>query len=123
MNYDHPQYVAHQLVVVRMPATAASTTAKKFPTHVAMKVKRISGIVQIAGTNDSAGYDILNGTTSVGAITIGTATAGSFNAGLTQDITLASGGFLDIKTKANSATMVTDLMVEFQVIPGSEVTS
>jgi hypothetical protein len=123
MNYDHPQYIAHQFTALHIPATTASQPAAKFPAHVAMKVKRISGCVVVAGTNDSAGYVVLIGTTSVGAITFGTNTAGSFVSGLTQDITLSSGGNLGFSTKANSATMVTDLMIEFQVIPGADVTS
>ena len=122
MSDDHPQYVTHQVVAMRLIATAASTAVRKFPAHVAMKVKRISGVVAVAGTNDAAGYDVFNGTTSVGAFTVGTAAAGSFFAGLTQDIIISSGSYLDIKTKANSATMVTDLAVEFVPVAGADVT-
>jgi hypothetical protein len=122
MSYDHPQYVAHQLTPIRLPATAASTAILKFPAHVDMKVKRISAVIAVAGTNASAGYDVFNGTTSVGTIITGTAAAGTFNAGLTQDIVVSSGSFLEFRTKANSATLVADVAVEFVPVAGADVT-
>jgi hypothetical protein len=112
-NYDAPQYNVRQLAHMGLPATAASTSVAKFPAHCAMKIKRLSVIVGIAGTATGAGYDVLNGTTSVGAITLGTGAALTLGS-LVQDITLASGGYLDIKTKAASATLAADVGVEFE---------
>ena len=121
--YDHPTYVARHAAVVNLPAIAASTPAGKFMAFTNLKVKSISAGVNIAGTNGAAGYDIYNGTTSVGAIIAGTSTAGSVLTGLTQDITLSSGSFLDIRTKANSATLAASLTVEYEVVPGATVTA
>lgn len=122
MEYNHPQYVTRQFQNMYVPAGSASASIRKWPIHCDTKIKRISGIVNVAGTNAAAGYDIYNGTTSIGAITFGTNSAGSFVAGLTQDIALSSGGFLDIRTKANSATLAVDLNIEFHTVFNGSVT-
>jgi hypothetical protein len=121
-NYDSPQYNVRQFTAFRLPATTASTPVLKYVTHCAMKIKRITGIVFTAGTNASAGYDIYNGTTSVGAVTFGTGTANTV-ASLTQDISLSSAGWLEFRTKANSATMVVDATVEFETPYPADLTA
>jgi hypothetical protein len=123
MAYDHPAYTARQFQVVPLPATAASTSVLKFAAFTSLKIKRIEVIVKVAGTADAAGYDILNGTSSVGSIGVGTNAAAAYGTGLTQDISLSSGGYLDIKTKAASATMATDAVIEFELTPGANVTA
>lgn len=112
-NYDSPQYNVRQFTNFRLPATTASQPVLKYVTHCAMKIKRITGIVFTAGTNATAGYDVYNGTASVGEVTFGTGTANTV-ASLTRDISLSSAGWLEFRTKANSATMVTDMTVEFE---------
>lgn len=114
LNYDHPTYVSRHLTPMALGAVAASTSARKWVQHSAIKIKKISAIVAIAGTHTSAGWDILNGTTSVGSITAGTTAALGILTALTQDISLSSGGYLDIKTKADSATLAGDVNIEWQ---------
>jgi hypothetical protein len=123
MRYDHPTYTVRQVAPIKLPATAASTTVSKFVAFTDIKVKSINAMVQIAGTTGSAGYDILNGTTSVGAITVGTTAAATMLSAVTTDITLASGGYIDFKTKAASATGAAEAYVEFEIIPGAAVTA
>lgn len=123
MAYDHPTYTVRHVAPLALPATAASTSAGKFVALVAMKVKSVNVGVNIAGTNAAAGYDILNGTTSVGAITCGTDAAGTIETAVTTDITLAAGGYLDIKTKANSATLACSAAIEYEITPGATVTA
>lgn len=123
MAYDHPQYITRQFVGVPLPATAASTSVFKFAAFTSIRIKRIEVIVKTVGTADAAGYDILNGTSSVGSVNVGTNAAAVFGTGLTSDISLTSGGYLDIKTKAASATMATDAVIEFEVVAGADVTS
>lgn len=122
MAYDHPQYTVRQFSPVALPATAASTSVFKFFAFTSMRIKRIAAIVKVAGTADAAGYDVLNGTSSVGSLGIGTLAAASAGTGLTSDITLTSGGYLDFKTKAASATMAVDAMIEWELLPGADVT-
>ncbi len=123
MAYDHPAYLARQIVPVALPATAASTSVFKFAAFTSIKVKRIDVIVKTAGTADAAGYDILNGTSSVGSVGVGTGAAATFGTALVSDVSLSSGGYLDIKTKAASATMATDAVIEYEIVPGANVTA
>ena len=122
MSYDHPTYVTRQASVINLPALAASVSAGKFVAFTAMKIKGISTMVNIAGTATAAGYDFLNGTTSVGGVTLGTSAAGTEGTRFETQITLASGGYLDIKTKAASATISASAMIEFEIVPGADVT-
>lgn len=121
MAYDHPTYITRQASHLPLVAAAASTTTNKFLAFTAMKVKSINVAVQIAGTATAAGYDFLNGTSSVGEVVLGTAAAGTFGTEFATDITLASGGYVDFKTKAASATLAGVAVVEFEIIKGATV--
>jgi len=121
MAYDQPSYTVRHSSSVLLVATAASTSVRKWLAFTALKVKSINMLITIAGTATGAGYDILNGTTSVGNITLGTGTALSAMATLTQDILLTSGSWLDIKTAAASATMAAEAAIEFEIVPGANV--
>lgn len=123
MSYDHPTYVSRNMTPIAVPAVAASTSGAKFLAFSAIKIKRVGAIVAVAGTATGAGWDILNGTTSVGGITAGTSVANSVLTPVTTDITLASDGYLDIKTKAASATLRGDFMIEWEFVPGADVTA
>ena len=122
MAYDHPAYLARQIAPVKLPATAASTSVLKFVAFTNMRIKRIDAIVDIAGTADAAGYDVLRGTSSLGSLGIGTGAAASLGTGLVTDIALTSGQYLDIKTKAASATMACSASIEWTLDPGAKVT-
>lgn len=123
MSYDHPTYTVRQATAINLPATAASISAGKFMAFTSMKIKSIQAGVVIAGTATAAGYDILNGTSSVGGFLAGTSAAGSVLTAIASDITLSSGGFLDIKTKAASATLAAAVTIEYEIVPGAEVTA
>jgi hypothetical protein len=124
MAYDHPTYTVRQAAALTLPAVAASTSVAKFVAFTDMKIKSIQCAVNIAGTSvGTSGYDILNGTTSVGAFLLSTNAAGSLITAIASDITLASGGFLDVKTKADSATQAASLLLEYEIIPGATVTA
>lgn len=123
MAYDHPQYTVHGATPLNLPAVAASVSAGKFLAFTGMKIKSIQCIVNIAGTATAAGYDILNGTSSIGEFLAGTSAAGSVLTAITSDIALTSAGYLDIKTKAASATLSASLMIESEMTPGANVTA
>ena len=123
MSYDHPTYVTRQSAPLNCPAVAASTSAAKFVAYTSMKIKSIQGAVNIAGTATAAGYDIFNGTSSVGEFVAGTSAAGSVLTAIASDISLTSGGFLDVKTKAASATLAASFNLEYEVVPGASVTA
>lgn len=123
MAYDHPTYTVRNSSNVGLPATAASTPVAKFVAFTSMKIKSINAAVNIAGTATAAGYDIFNGTSSIGEFLAGTSAAGSVLTAISTDISLSSGGFLDVKTKAASATLAASLMIEYEVTPGANVTA
>lgn len=123
LAYDHPAYLARNSSQVVCPAVAASASAAKFLAFSAIRVKSIKGLTVVAGTAAGAGYDIYNGTSSVGAITVGTQVAGAATPALTQDIVLAAGGYIDFKTKADSATAATAFVVEHELISGASITA
>jgi hypothetical protein len=122
MSYDHPTYVTRQSVALNLPATAASISAGKFMAFTNMKIKSIQAGVVIAGTATAAGYDILNGTSSIGEFLAGTSAAGSVLTAIATDISVSSGSFLDVKTKAASATLAASLTIEYEIVPGASVT-
>jgi len=124
--YDNPVYRARYSAVINLPAQAASATAAKFIAFAAMRIKSIRANVNIAGTNTDAGYDILNGTTSIGALVCGTSAAGAVIAAVLPTAangTLAENGYIELKTKATSATMATSVMIEYEITPGAEITA
>lgn len=122
MSYDHPAYLVRPLAHINLPASSASASVTKFAAFTSMKIKSIGAIVNVAGTDTGAGWDILNGTTSVGQIVASTNAAASILTQFEGDIALSSGGYLDIKTKAASATLAGALTVEYELTPGANVT-
>lgn len=122
MAYDHPAYLARQIAVVPLEAVAASTSVRKFVAFTNIRVKRVDMIVKTAGTADAGGYDLLRGTSSIGSVGVGTAAAAGLGTAYVGDIALTSGQYLDIKTKAASATMACDAAIEWTFDPGANVT-
>jgi len=121
MSYDHPTYTCRHVAPLNLPAVAASVSAGKFLALVDMKIKQVNIVMNIVGTNDSAGYGIYNGTTSVGAITMGTSSVGHIGTAYATDISISAGSFLDIRTLANSATLSCSAAIEYEVTPGATV--
>lgn len=123
MAYDNPTYVTRQVTALKLPAILASAPAGKFVAFTSMKIKSISMGVDVAGTATGAAYDIFNGTSSVGQILAGTNAADTILTALVQDIALSSGGMLNIKTAAASATLAASATIEFEITPGADVTA
>jgi hypothetical protein len=122
-SYDDPAYRARYSSALNLPAVAASVSAGKFLAFAAMKIKSITGIVNIAGTATAAAYNIYNGTSSIGAFAVGTNAAGSALTDILPDATLAEGGYLDFKTAADSATVAISVAVEYELTPGADLTA
>lgn len=116
-RYDHPTCATVQQAGAQNVTGIASTTFQKFFFHQKVKVLGIRSLVVTAGTNAAAGVDIYNGTTSVGDITHGTDAALSVNSSGDLNVTVDAGSFIDLRGKANSATMVNSYAVMYQVLP------
>lgn len=96
---------------------AASASMAQYHYFQKTRVKQIRARVVVAGTNAAAGIDIFNGTTSVGAITLGTNTAGFVGSSGALNADIVGDGLLEIKGKANSATLVVSMSIEERVLP------
>lgn len=116
-RYDHPNCVVRREIHVNNLTGIASTAMQRILFFQKTRIKAVHSLVITAGTNDAAGVDLLNGTTSVGAITHGTDTAGSINTSGAIDSDIAANGYLEIKGKATSATMVNSYTIECEVLP------
>lgn len=122
MRYDHPNFVVRREDKANNVTGIASTTFQKFLFFQKVRVKKIHSLVVTAGTDAAAGVDIYNGTTSVGAITHGTDAALTVNDSGLLDVTVSAGSFIDLRGKANSATMVNSYSIEYEVLPDAVVT-
>ncbi len=125
MRYDHPTYIARGSSQLECLAGTANTVAARFKAFAAMKVKSIRAHVVVAGTADAAALTVnQNGTDSVGAVSVGTATAGSELTALTDVATLARGEYLEfLRIATSGATMATQAVIEYELIPGASVES
>lgn len=121
--YNDPQFQVNQGNQADCPATTASTVAAKFVAFAKTRILSVKGVVKVAGTNTAAGYELLNGTTTVGSIACGTSTAGVKVTGtvVEADAVLEEGDVLDFKTLANSATLAAAFVVEYRIDPDADV--
>lgn len=92
----------------------ASTMMARIQFFQKAKLRGVTGLVVTAGTNASAGVDIYVGTTSVGAVTFGTNTAGVVATSGAINAEVPAGSFVEIRGKANSATMVNSYAVVWE---------
>ena len=115
-RYDHPNCVVRREEKVNNLLGLASTSMQKILFFQKTRVKAVHSLVVVAGTNAAAGVTISNGTTSVGAITHGTATALTGQTSGVLDTDIAASGYLDITGLANSATMVNSYAIECEVL-------
>ena len=93
-KYDDPNYVTRQNVVLGVTAITASGTSLYFtPPSSSLRVRKVSGTVIAAGTGTagSNGLTILNGTTSIGGLAMGTSSIGTPVISSDCNATLASG--------------------------------
>lgn len=123
--YDNPKYLARHSSQLNCVAGTADTLAAKFLAFTAMKIKSITANVNTAGTAAGAAYTIYQGTTSVGALSMGTsAAAASVSNGISADITLAAGEYVSLHRIATyGAVMAAAVQIEWEFVPGATVTA
>jgi len=122
VHYDHPNCTVRREVFVNNLTGIASTTMQKLAMFQSFKLKAVHSLVVTAGTNTAAGVDIYIGTTSVGAITHGTDTAGSRHTSGAINSTGTGTDLINIVGKANSATMVNSYCLELEILPDAVFT-
>ncbi|MCE2724470.1 MAG: hypothetical protein ACK51V_00620 [bacterium] len=123
MGYSDPNNTVRREERINNLTGVASTSVQRLQFLQRGKLKSVAALINTAGTNAAAGFDIFVGTTSVGGITCGTNTAGvTVNTGAINAI-IPQNGFVDIRGKANSATLNASLVLEYEVLHDSTNTA
>lgn len=120
LRYDHPHYVIRREHSIR--ATAGATTEfgiRRMWNSV--KLKAAHATVIVAGTATTHGYDIYNGTTSIGSIALSTSAALATASSSLLNATIAANDTISVKSLAD-ATGTADIVLEYEVLPSAEVT-
>lgn len=116
-RYDHPNCTVRRERNMDNRTGVASATFAKTLFYQKAVLKAVHSVVVTAGTNTAAGYDIYVGTTSVGAVTTGTDAAGTVHTSGALNSAIAANTIVDLRGKANSATMVNSFVLEYEVEP------
>lgn len=117
-RYDHPSYLARHVLALGATTAGANGTSLQFAFPVDVNVRNITATVRTAGTATTHILTIQSGTTSIGAVTLSTNTAGQ--TGTTGDLNtkVTAGTVLNIKNGAD-ATGVAAVAVEWEIPKGS----
>lgn len=100
----------------RITVAGATTEGAKFRSFQALKLKKVHAAVITAGTAVGHGYDVYHGTTSVGAIALGTSAAGVKASSATLNLSVASMAQMSVKSLAD-AVGVAHIVYEYEVQP------
>jgi len=119
MAYDSPEFLTRFETRINNLTGIASTMMSRSLFFQAATLRKVHALTITAGTNDAAGVDIYVGTTSVGAIVFGTATAGTISHSAELDAAIPANSYVELKGKATSATMVHSYCLEYDVDPAS----
>lgn len=119
MGYSDPNNTVRREERINNLTGIASTTVQRLQILQRGKLKSAAALINTAGTNAVAGFDIFVGTTSVGAIICGTNTAGVTVKSGAINATIPQDGFIDIRGRATSATLNASLVLEYEVLHDS----
>lgn len=123
MAYDDPSATITREIHTGTLTGVASAAITKYKLFQKATLKKVHTTIDTAGTNAAAGFDIYVGTTSVGAVTLGTNTAGTEVASSTLNAAVPAGGVIELRGKANSATMKFTASLEYDVAHDAEATA
>lgn len=114
---DHPSYITHGMISLGR-TTAGNANVSRFSFPSAIRVRNFSATVITAGTSDTAGHLLIikNGTSSIGAIILGSSTANAVATSGDLNSTLAVGSVLSI-TNGTDATGVASVTFESHIDP------
>ena len=119
--YDHPSYLTRQMIPLGKSVAGANGTScyKAFPT-ANMRIRNVAAVVVTAGTSATSGNKciLLNGTTSIGEIVLGTSAAGVIGTSGDINATITAGTTLSCKN-GTDATGVYDVVAEMYIDPAS----
>jgi hypothetical protein len=99
----------------RITVAGATTEGAKFRSFQKIKLKQVHAAVITAGTATAHGYNVFQGTTSVGAIALGTSAAGASASSGVLDLSVASMEQLSVKSLAD-VVGVAHIVYEYEVL-------
>ncbi len=121
MAYDDPDFTIRQEQFAGEAGGAATTEYCKFRRFQKTRLKKVHASVTTAGTATAHGFDVYQGTSSVGTIALSTTAAAgaagavSASSGL-LDVTLAAGQQVSVKSLAD-ATGKAHIIFEYETLP------
>lgn len=115
MGYADPNFTVRR-EVDRITVAGATTEGAKFRSFQALKLKKVHATVITAGTHAGHGYNVFQGTTSVGAIALGTSAAGVSASSAALNLNVASLEQMSVKSLVD-ATGVAHIVFEYEVSP------
>lgn len=114
MAYSDANYAVRREHCTPPTTAGATTNGGKFRSFQKILLKKVHAAVVTAGTNAGHGYNVFNGTTSIGSISLGTSgTNVTASSGLLNS-EVASMGQLSV-TSLVDATGVAQIVYEFEV--------
>ncbi len=116
--YDHASFLTRQMIGLGPQAAGVGTSARRaFPSD--MRIRKVVGVVVIAGTQTTWNATVLNGTSSIGSITFGgTAAIGALGTSADCNATLTAGSILSVSTLLE-ATGVAQFTAEAHLDPAA----
>lgn len=116
-EYTHPSYLTRQMLGMKTIAGVGTTAQRSFPS--AMRIRNLSALASVAGTQTSWNITVLNGTSSIGNIAMGgTAAKGAISTSGDLNATIAVGTALGLSV-AGEATGVADVTIEAHLDPAA----
>ena len=112
-RYDHPNAIVRRETSIHTTA-GATTESAKWASFQKMKLKKVHAVVGVAGTNAGHGYNVFVGTTSVGAISLGTAAAQANASSGALDVAVTALQQVSVKSLVD-ATGVASIVYEYEV--------
>jgi hypothetical protein len=105
-SYDHPNNIVRSEWFAGEAGGGATTEYGKFRVFQKSRLKKVHAIVTTAGTATAHGFNVFRGTTSVGAIALGTAAAAGADGAISAssallDLELAAGQQVSVKSLAD----------------------
>ncbi|MBF0214007.1 MAG: hypothetical protein HQM00_10675 [Magnetococcales bacterium] len=114
MGYMNPNHIVVRETQTATSTAGATTVGPSMRNFQKIHLKGAHAIVKVAGTTTGHGFDVYNGTSSIGRVTLGTAAAESTaSATLTGDTTIPAFGTVSVKSLAD-ATGTAQFIFEFQ---------
>lgn len=118
--YTDPAYQARQQV--NFPDEAgggATTTYSRWVAMAAGKIRNVALAATVIGTTTAHGFDIMVGTTSIGAISLGTSAVGSTATSGDLNYAVSAGQVVSLKSKADTAGKALGSL-EWHFTPGAQ---